>query len=164
VTTAQHRKEAGRCNQSQPDGNWRCGVAVGLIPCAYSLDRLGRDALELLDELKLRHVDFLGLSLGGIIGQWLGIHAPERIGRLVLSITSPYLGPVEHWRKQIALVLQPSNGEKLADMFMRNWFPASMQRAAQAAVTSCCEPVSCISVSFMCANGASKAGSNRRIA
>jgi 3-oxoadipate enol-lactonase len=93
----------------------------------YSLDRLGRDALELLDELKLQRIHFLGLSLGGVIGQWLGIHAPERIGRLVLSNTSPYLGPVDRWRQQIAWVLQPGHGEEIADMFMRNWFPASMQ-------------------------------------
>lgn len=93
----------------------------------YSLDRLGRDAVELLDELKLERVHFLGLSLGGIIGQWLGIYASERIGRLVLSNTSPYLGPVDRWRQQIAWVLQPANAEEIADMFMRNWFPASMQ-------------------------------------
>jgi len=45
---------------------------------AYSLDRLGRDVIELLDALGLGRVHFLGLSLGGFVGQWLGIHAPER--------------------------------------------------------------------------------------
>ncbi|MER8983660.1 alpha/beta fold hydrolase [Mesorhizobium sp. C386A] len=54
---------------------------------AYSLDRLGRDVLELLDFLCVARVHFLGLSLGGFVGQWLGIHAPERIERLI---------PVQH--------------------------------------------------------------------
>jgi 3-oxoadipate enol-lactonase len=93
----------------------------------YSLDRLGRDALELLDELELERVHFLGLSLGGIVGQWLGIHAPERIDRLILSNTSPYLGPASYWREQIAWVQQPGNREAVADMFIRNWFPAAMR-------------------------------------
>lgn len=34
---------------------------------AYSLDRLGRDALELMDALDLERVHFLGLSLGGMV-------------------------------------------------------------------------------------------------
>ena len=62
---------------------------------AYSIDRLGRDVIELLDALQLDRVHFLGLSLGGFIGQWLGIHAPQRIDRLILSNTSSHLGPPE---------------------------------------------------------------------
>ena len=54
----------------------------------YSMDRLGRDVLELLDAVGVLRAHFLGLSLGGFVGQWLGIHAPERIGRLILSNTS----------------------------------------------------------------------------
>src|SRR5262245_61323602 len=54
---------------------------------AYSLDRLGRDVVELLDALGLQRVHVLGLSLGGFIAQWLAIHVPERVDRLVLSNT-----------------------------------------------------------------------------
>ncbi|TPI12052.1 alpha/beta fold hydrolase [Mesorhizobium sp. B4-1-3] len=93
---------------------------------AYSLDRLGRDVLELLDFLGLARVHFLGLSLGGFVGQWLGIHAPERIERLILSNTSPHLGPASYFDEQIRNVLSASDLSATADMFMRNWFPASM--------------------------------------
>ncbi|TKB87564.1 MAG: alpha/beta fold hydrolase, partial [Mesorhizobium sp.] len=62
-------------------GHGGSGVPAG----AYSLDRLGRDVIELLDALGIERVHFLGLSLGGFVGQWLGIHAPERIERLILS-------------------------------------------------------------------------------
>jgi 3-oxoadipate enol-lactonase len=50
-------------------------------PGAYSFDRLGRDVSELLDALKINRVHFCGLSLGGIIGQWLAVYTPERIDR-----------------------------------------------------------------------------------
>lgn len=51
---------------------------------SYSLDRMGRDVIELLDALSISRVHFLGISFGGLIGQWLGIHAPERVDRLIL--------------------------------------------------------------------------------
>ena len=70
-------------------GHGGSDVPVG----AYSFDRLGRDVVELLDALGIDAVTFCGLSLGGFIGQWLGIHVPERIETLILANTSPYLGP-----------------------------------------------------------------------
>ena len=60
---------------------------------AYSMDRLGRDAVELLDGLGLDRVHFCGLSMGGMVGQWLAVHAPDRLDRLVLANTSAYMGP-----------------------------------------------------------------------
>ena len=93
---------------------------------AYSFDRLGRDVLELLDALKIERVHFLGLSLGGFIGQWLGIHAPERIDRLVLANTSSYLGPGAQWDGRIAAVLQAADMAQTTEEFLANWFPAHM--------------------------------------
>jgi 3-oxoadipate enol-lactonase len=91
----------------------------------YSVDRLGRDAVELLDALKIGRAHFLGLSLGGMVGQWLGIHAPERIDRLILANTSAYLGPTDQWEGRIASVLK-ADPEETAEMFLRNWFPARL--------------------------------------
>lgn len=93
---------------------------------AYSIDRLGRDVLELLDSLQIERVHFCGLSLGGFVGQWLGVRAPERIERLILSNTSSYLGPASYFDEQIRRVLDAPDMEDTAQMFMRNWFPASM--------------------------------------
>ncbi|MEH6415940.1 3-oxoadipate enol-lactonase [Pseudomonas sp. CGJS7] len=111
-------------------GHGGSGVADG----AYSLDRLGRDALELLDALGIERVHFLGLSLGGMVGQWLGVHAPERIERLILSNTSAYLGPAGQWDERIAAVLQAPDMGETAEMFLRNWFPESMLHGDSAAV------------------------------
>ncbi len=103
-------------------GHGASGVPAG----AYSLDRLGRDVIALLDALGIEKAHFLGLSLGGFIGQWLGIHAPDRIDRLILANTSPYLGPAPQWDERIATVLQAEDMTATAAMFLANWFPARM--------------------------------------
>ncbi|MGC6586756.1 alpha/beta fold hydrolase [Paenibacillus sp. Dod16] len=102
----------------------------------YSFDRLGRDVIELLDSLHIDRVHFLGLSLGGAVAQWLAIHAPERIDRLVLSNTSSYLGPAEQWQGLITSVLQPENLPEFADTFIKNWFPSHMVESENAIVAS----------------------------
>ena len=96
---------------------------------AYSLDRLGRDVVELLDALNINRAHFLGLSLGGFIGQWLGIFAPERIDRLILSNTASYLASELAFDDQIRAVLAAPDMNAIADGFMRNWFPATMLAA-----------------------------------
>jgi 3-oxoadipate enol-lactonase len=99
-------------------------------PGAYSLDRLGRDVIELLDALSLERVHFLGLSLGGFIGQWLGVRAPERIDRLILSNTSAHLGPADYFDGRIAeLTSGRADMAETAETFIRNWFPARMIEA-----------------------------------
>jgi 3-oxoadipate enol-lactonase len=92
----------------------------------YSLDRLGRDVVELLDALGLQRVHVLGLSLGGIVAQWLGIHVPDRIDRLVLSNTAAYLGPPQQWDRPIAELLEAPDMQVTAEMFLGNWFPAHL--------------------------------------
>jgi 3-oxoadipate enol-lactonase len=106
-------------------GHGASGVPAG----AYSIDRFGRDVLELLDSLRIERAHFLGLSLGGLVGQWLGVHAPERIDRLILSNASPHLGPAAPWDRAIAAVLAAPDMTATAETFLRNWFPAGMLEA-----------------------------------
>ncbi|WP_206957023.1 3-oxoadipate enol-lactonase [Trinickia acidisoli] len=103
-------------------GHGASGAPLG----AYSVDRLGRDVIELLDALHIERVHFLGLSLGGMIGQWLGVRAPERIDRLILSNTSAHLGPAELFDRRIAELEGIDDMGETAETFMRNWFPARM--------------------------------------
>lgn len=102
----------------------------------YSFDRLGRDVVELLDALQIDRVHFLGLSLGGVVGQWLGIYAPDRVDRLILSNTSSYLGPADQWEGLITSVLKPGTLPEFADMFMKNWFPSHMLASEPSLVAS----------------------------
>jgi len=103
--------------------------ASGVPEGAYSLDRLGRDVIELMDALDIARAQFLGLSLGGMIGQWLGVHASDRIDRLILANTSDYLGPAPQWDARIAETLRAPDMTEIAESFLANWFPASMRQA-----------------------------------
>ncbi|WP_419150117.1 alpha/beta fold hydrolase [Pseudomonas aeruginosa] len=91
--------------------------ASSVPPGPYTLARLGEDVLELLDALEVRRAHFLGLSLGGIVGQWLALHAPQRIERLVLANTSAWLGPAAQWDERIAAVLQAEDMSETAAGF-----------------------------------------------
>ena len=75
-------------------------------PGEYSVEQLGRDALALVDGLKISKFAFCGLSMGGAVGQWLALHAPERLTQLVLANTSPRFGTPEQWNSRIQAVRQ----------------------------------------------------------
>lgn len=102
-------------------------------PGAASMDRLGRDVIELLDALGLRKAHFCGLSLGGMVGQWLAVHAPERIGKLILANTSAYMGPPSGWQARIEGVLAHGMAP-LAQASIGRWFTPAFPDAAPEAV------------------------------
>jgi 3-oxoadipate enol-lactonase len=99
----------------------------------YELDDLGADALALLDRLELERVHWCGLSLGGMVGMWMAINAPERIDRLVLCCTSARLGPPEMWADRAATVR--ANGvDAVADAGLERWLtPGFIEREPQIA-------------------------------
>ena len=68
------------------------GVSA-VTPGPYTVEHLGNDVVALLDHLALDRVMFCGLSLGGMTGMWLGVHAPARIARLVLANTAARIAP-----------------------------------------------------------------------
>ena len=65
-------------------GHGKSGVPQG----PYSMERFGRDVLSVLDALKIKKTNWCGLSMGGMVGQWLGANAPDRVEKLVLSNTN----------------------------------------------------------------------------
>ena len=104
-------------------GHGSSGVPIG----AYSLDRLGRDVVELLDALGIAQAHFCGLSLGGFVGQWLATREPDRVARLVLANTSAYLGEPGPWNEQIQRVLDGEAAAVIADRFLGNWLPTELR-------------------------------------
>lgn len=65
------------------------GHGASMVPSGdYTIEQLGRDVLALVDALGIRQFAFCGLSLGGMVGQWLGAHTPERLTHLVLANTT----------------------------------------------------------------------------
>ena len=95
-----------------------------ITPAPYSLAKLGRDALAVLDALKIDKADFIGASAGGLVGLWLLRHAPERIGRAVLANTAARIGTAENWNERIRAVTENGVGP-LAPALIENWFTRS---------------------------------------
>lgn len=75
-------------------------------PGPYTLDELGGDFLALLDALAIARAHVCGLSMGGLIGQWLLLHAPQRLEKLVLANTAAHLPDTDAWNARIAAVAE----------------------------------------------------------
>lgn len=87
----------------------------------YSIAELGGDVLRLMDHLGVHRAHYAGLSLGGMIGQWLAVHAPERIDRLALLATSPRMAPAQNWLDRAKLV-RAEGTSAVADGVVDRWF------------------------------------------
>jgi 3-oxoadipate enol-lactonase len=100
-----------------------------VTPGDYTIEQLGRDVLGLLDSLRLERVHFCGLSMGGMIGMWLGIHAPNRLDRLVLSNTAARIGTKEMWNARIATV-RKDGMKSVAAAVIERWFTPEFRAAS----------------------------------
>jgi 3-oxoadipate enol-lactonase len=132
-------------------GHGRSGVPQG----PYSMERFGRDVISVLDALKIKKTNWCGLSMGGMVGQWLGANAPDRVEKLVLSNTNFYYADKGPWNDRIKFVRE--NGlAKLVDPNMERWFTAGFRAKApdvlarmkaiflttdQAGYIACCEAI-----------------------
>jgi 3-oxoadipate enol-lactonase len=101
-------------------GHGRSLVAEG----PTTIDDLGGDLVELLDELGLERVSFCGLSLGGVEGMWLAVNAPARIERLALCCTASSFAPRQGWVDRAAAVRADGMGA-IADAVLGRWFRPS---------------------------------------
>jgi 3-oxoadipate enol-lactonase len=64
----------------------------------YTLDRLARDALSVLDAVGAESAYLCGLSLGGVTAQWLALHAAPRVNGIVIANTATRIGTAEAWQ------------------------------------------------------------------
>jgi len=110
-------------------GHGRSGAPAG----EYSLDQLGRDALAVLDAVGAQQAVFCGLSMGGAVGQWLAIHAPERLKGLVLASTAAVFGTPEVWRQRIEAVTRDGVAP-LVPGILERWFTAGYRQREPAQV------------------------------
>jgi 3-oxoadipate enol-lactonase len=97
-----------------------------LGPEPFGVERLARDAWALLDALGLARVHFCGLSLGGVVGMWLGARAPERLDKLALCNTAATLGAATLWNARIAK-LESGGMEAIASSVLERWFTAGFR-------------------------------------
>jgi 3-oxoadipate enol-lactonase len=93
-------------------------------PGPYTIAALGGDVLALMDRLGLAAADYCGLSIGGMVGQWLAVHAPARIRRLALICTSPDTLNPDAFLDRARAVRAAGATEPIADAVLSNWFTA----------------------------------------
>ncbi len=107
---------------------------------AYTLADLAGDAERLLAELDSRFqsgpVVWIGLSLGGMVGQELAVRCPERLKAVVIANAGAGYDAAARaqWQQRIATV-ESQGIDAVADATMERWFSAGF-RAAQAATVA----------------------------
>jgi 3-oxoadipate enol-lactonase len=121
----------------------------------YTIEQMGRDAVALLDYLKLDKVNYCGLSIGGQTGIWLGANAPERLNKLVLSNTAAKIGNDDGWNARIDAV-NKGGVKSVSKVVIDRWFTpefqakapaeiekirAAFERSNDAGYIACCEAV-----------------------
>ena len=97
-------------------------------PGPYTIELLAGDVLALLNALELERVKFCGLSIGGMIGIWLGANAPARVEQLVLSNTSAHIGGPELWNSRIETV-RKGGMQALVNTVIERWFTARFRES-----------------------------------
>jgi 3-oxoadipate enol-lactonase len=90
---------------------------------AATIERLANDAVALLDALGIARVRFVGLSIGGMVGQRIAAEYPERVESLALCATGSRIGTAAGWNERIDTVER--NGlAAIAEAGMKRWFTA----------------------------------------
>jgi 3-oxoadipate enol-lactonase len=87
----------------------------------YTISMLASDVLILLDELGVGRAHFCGISMGGLVGQYLAVYHPERIGNLVLSNTAAKIGTHAKYDRRIREVTN-AGMPAVVDEVLEGWF------------------------------------------
>ena len=87
----------------------------------YTMEGLAGDVVALADELGVDRFAYVGLSLGGAIGQVLALAQPQRLTALVLACTAPVFGEPSTWRERAGQVRREGL-EPLVEPTFARWF------------------------------------------
>jgi 3-oxoadipate enol-lactonase len=102
------------------------------VPGDYSIEDLAGDAIALLDRLAIARTAWCGISLGGMVGLWLAIAAPERISSLIVISSSAHAPPASRWLERAAAVRAAGSTAVVADAVLARWFtPEFVQSSPQ---------------------------------
>jgi 3-oxoadipate enol-lactonase len=104
-----------------------------VTPGPYTIETLGRDVVGLLDVLQIPDAHYCGLSVGGLIGQWLGINASTRFKSLTLCNTAARIGTIDGWNTRIAAI-RDGGLAPIADGVASRWFTEDFAKRAPAQV------------------------------
>lgn len=101
-------------------------------PGPYAIDQLADDAAGLIRHLGLTKVVFVGLSIGGLIGQSLAARHPDLLSGLVISNSAAKIGDAQMWGDRIAAIR--ANGlASIGAATMERWFSPAFRQSGRAA-------------------------------
>lgn len=88
----------------------------------YSIDDLGGDVVELLNELAVEQASYVGISLGGAVGLWLAENAPDRFHRFALLCPPAYpAAGAQVWIDRAAQV-RAEGTQAITEATLGRWF------------------------------------------
>jgi 3-oxoadipate enol-lactonase len=95
----------------------------------YTLDMLAEDLGQLLDQLKIRKMSYVGLSMGGMIGQTLVLKNPELFDRVVLADTGHAQTPetIKQWEERIRTA-ESKGMQPLVEGTLARWFTEDFRK------------------------------------
>ena len=64
------------------------------LPGGFTTRDMARDQAAAMERLAIRRADILGVSMGGMVAQWLAIDHPDRVEKLVLAVTAAKNNPL----------------------------------------------------------------------
>ena len=112
---------------------------------AYTMEELGADAVGLLNALKLDKVHWVGLSMGGMIGQCLGLNYADRLKSLVLCDTGSFMPDEAQpiWQERIDEARNNGMASRVPST-LENWFipeyleenPPAIEKISQQLITT----------------------------
>lgn len=88
---------------------------------SFTMADLGQDVLALMDHLQIQQAHFCGLSIGGLVGQWLGTEAENRLLSLTVCATAAKIGTDEGW-VQRAKEVRATGLAPLLEGTLERWF------------------------------------------
>ncbi len=97
-------------------------------PGPYTMESLAGDARALLTHLGIEKVHFVGLSLGGMTGQYLGANHPEMLLSLTLCDTAAHIAPASVWDERIATA-RTQGMAGIADATLERWFTSDFHQS-----------------------------------
>jgi 3-oxoadipate enol-lactonase len=104
-----------------------------VTPGPYTIGGLAQDVVGQLDALKIARAHFCGISVGGALGQWLGINAANRFKSLTLSNTAARIGTADAWNARIKNVREGGMAS-VADAVVSRWFSDDFKKKSPDAV------------------------------
>jgi 3-oxoadipate enol-lactonase len=102
-------------------GHGLTDVTPGDVSATGSIEQLGEDVIALVDALGVNRFSFAGISIGGMVGQYVAARHRDRVDALVVCATAARIGTPSGWNERIELV-ERDGVEAIVDATMARWF------------------------------------------